>query len=158
MAIITAGSKKTGNTREIFVDNDDYEWLSHFNWQLDKNGCPMARINGDRIYMSRLIMEVKDPLIYVDHINGDTSDNRRRNLRLATNSQNQANRKKLPTNTSGYRGVTWNKQSGKWQAQIKCNGQNYYLGLFQDPEIASLAYKNKAKTLFGEYICLEVNR
>lgn len=88
------------------------------------------------------------PNIAIDHINGDPSDNRWCNLRLATPSQNGANMKpfgKLP------KGVTFHKKTGKYQAQIKCNGRGHYLGLFDTPEEANSVYAAAAKRLFGEY-------
>jgi hypothetical protein len=90
--------------------------------------------------------------LYVDHINGDTLDNRRANLRIATNSQNQANRIRLKSGTSSrYRGVTWNKASQKWQAGIKCNLKSTHLGLFESEEEAARAYDRAAREMFGSF-------
>lgn len=93
----------------------------------------------------------KWPTEFLDHINGNPADNRICNLREATNSQNQANRKRLTTNTSGFRGVTWNQKCQRWQASIKKDGKNIYLGLYEDAEKAGSAYKAAAAELFGEF-------
>lgn len=88
---------------------------------------------------------------HTDHINGDTLDNQCSNLRTATASQNLMNRGKNSNNTSGYKGVTYNKNSRKWEAQIKINRQNKHLGLFTDPESAARAYAVASKTYYGDF-------
>jgi hypothetical protein len=87
----------------------------------------------------------------VDHINGDTLDNRRVNLRLATHGQNQHNRGKYRNNKSGYKGVSWDKAAGKWRAQIKFNNKKYNLGRYHDPIEAALAYDAAAIRLHGAF-------
>ena len=87
----------------------------------------------------------------IDHINTIKSDNRIENLRLANNSENHANVKRPSTNTSGRKGVTWNKKLGKWQAQIKINGKNKYLGLFEDVDDAHGAYVMAANENFKQF-------
>ena len=102
--------------------------------------------------MHRVILGVTDPSVQVDHINGNGLDNRRCNLRIATNSENAANRKNLPQNkTSRYRGVTWHRGVGKWQAAIKVHGKNHYLGVFPSDVDAAIAYNRAAKVHFGEF-------
>jgi hypothetical protein len=77
------------------------------------------------------------PTKQIDHINGIKDDNRIANLREATNAENAQNLGKNKNNTSGYTGVTFDKRSGKWMAQIKKDGKNYNLGLFNTREEAS---------------------
>lgn len=89
--------------------------------------------------------------IDVDHINGDTLDNRRANLRLATNAENLRNRGKNKNNTSGYKGVTWDKYRQKWQARIKVNGKLLDLGRFETAEDAARTYDESARELHGEF-------
>lgn len=89
--------------------------------------------------------------LYVDHINGDTLDNRRCNLRYATNQQNQANSKLKSNNTSGYKGVTWDPVNKKWVAQIMFNRKNIKLGRFKNKLKAHQAYVSAGTRLFGEY-------
>lgn len=90
------------------------------------------------------------PEQFIDHINGDPLDNRLCNLRPASNSQNQANRKVVRT-TSRIKGVTWNKHCSKWQAAIKKDGKNNHLGVFSDKSEAAEAYRAAALRLFGEF-------
>lgn len=85
---------------------------------------------------------------YIDHINGNKTDNRLCNLRLATNSQNQQNRPAPQNNSSGYRGVTWHKQANKWMARICHHGKREMLGLFETAEEAYEAYKSKASEIY----------
>ena len=85
---------------------------------------------------------------YIDHINGNKTDNRLSNLRLATNKQNQENRPAPANNTSGYRGVTWHKSYNKWMARICHDKKRINLGFFDFPEEAYEAYKKASKSLY----------
>jgi hypothetical protein len=87
----------------------------------------------------------------IDHVNLDQSDNRLSNLRSATRSQNGANRSLQVNNTSGARGVTWDRQHKRWKAQIKVNGKQKNLGLFLDKNEAAGAYKLAAVERFGDF-------
>lgn len=87
----------------------------------------------------------------IDHINGNTLDNRFENLRLATNAQNSKNYKKPITNKSGFKGVSWCKQNKKWYAQIKVNNKKIYLGRYNSKLYAALVYARAAKKYFGEW-------
>jgi hypothetical protein len=91
------------------------------------------------------------PLGEIDHINGNPSDNRITNLREATRANNTANSRKPITNKSGYKGVSWHAQGRCWQAHIKNNGVNHYLGHFQCPKQAHAAYCEAALRLKGAF-------
>jgi hypothetical protein len=88
----------------------------------------------------------------VDHINQNTLDNRRCNLRLSTASENRRNRGKTAKNTSGYKGVT--RSNNKWQAQIHTNGKCHYLGMYESLEEAARVYNEAAIRLHGEFASL----
>lgn len=91
------------------------------------------------------------PAVEIDHKDTDRTNNRIANLRLATIAQNQQNSGKRRDNTSGFKGVTRHKSSGKWCAQIRANGIYRYLGSFDNPEDAHVAYCVAAKELHGEF-------
>ena len=90
----------------------------------------------------------------VDHVNRNGLDNRRINLRPATLSQNSANRALFRNNTSGYKGVYWDRPQRKWMAVIMANGRRKRLGVFDDPVEAARAYNHAAAEAFGEYAWL----
>ena len=91
----------------------------------------------------------------VDHINTDSLDNRRANLRLATHSQNSCNSRRDKSNTySRFRGVSFSKRKGKWFAAIRANGRKLWLGYFDDELSAAKVYDAAAKKYHGEYATL----
>ena len=87
----------------------------------------------------------------IDHIDGNPSNNRWCNLREATCSQNHANTRRQSNNTSGYKGVSFDKRKRLWRADIKLNGRQYFVGYFRTPEEAHRAYLRKAVELHGEF-------
>jgi hypothetical protein len=100
------------------------------------------------VYMHRLLMAAPSGLC-VDHIDGNTLDNRRANLRLATHSENLRNMKRKKNNRSGYRGV--HRVRNRWCAQITCNRKVRTLGTFATAEEAHEAYVKAATELHGEF-------
>lgn len=84
----------------------------------------------------------------IDHINGRRDDNRLCNLREATRAQNARNR--AAKNGRAIKGVTLTKR-GKWQAQIRCDGKNLYIGTYETAAQAGAAYALKATELHGEF-------
>lgn len=91
------------------------------------------------------------PSLLIDHENEIRDDNRIDNLRLATKSQNAVNTGKWSTNTSGYKGVSFNKASKKWVANISVNKKLIYLGAFGTAEEANIAYKAAVIKHHGEF-------
>jgi hypothetical protein len=87
----------------------------------------------------------------VDHISGDTLDNRRANLRLASTAENKANGGRYACNQSGYKGVYFHKRWRYWQAQIRHDGLCYTLGNFEDALSAARAYDEAARRLHGPF-------
>lgn len=91
------------------------------------------------------------PPDYVDHKDGNKGNDRLENLRLATNSLNQANRGAPSNNTSGTKGVRFEWQRGKWRAQIMINMKAKNLGRYNTREEAMEAYAVAAKAAWGEF-------
>jgi hypothetical protein len=87
----------------------------------------------------------------IDHRDRNPSNNRWTNLRRATLSQNNANRCRPRHNTSGFKGVSLCRRSGKWRAGISKNGQNISLGTFPTPQAAHQAYRAAARKMYGEF-------
>ena len=87
----------------------------------------------------------------LDHKNGDRSDNRWDNLREAGRTQNNANAKRREDNSSGFKGVSWDRANGRWRAYINVDGRQKHLGRFDAIESAAAAYSIAAKATFGEF-------
>lgn len=155
---ITIPLSKTGKNKgkyETIISPEDRD-LADLNWfVLFSRGqlYVMRKHAGQmhRIILERVLCRPLEEAETVDHINGDGLDNRRENLRLATQQQNSLNRKTRHDNSSGYTGVCWNKKLQKWFVQITFKGEKTYLGLFDDTESAKAAYDAKAVELFGKF-------
>ena len=89
--------------------------------------------------------------IVEEHIDADRSNNTFWNLRLCTPQQNKLNVGRSCRNTSGYKGVSYNKPTGKWKAKVQSDGVDHYLGLHETPEQAHKAYVDLGKKLHGEF-------
>jgi len=117
-------------------------------------GYLQVRIRGRNYYAHRLAflyVHKRWPSQHIDHINGIPYDNRIANLREATPGQNMHNSVKPKNNTSGYKGVSLEKRTGRWRASIKVNNKIRHLGTYDTPEEAYEAYKEAAKKLHGEF-------
>lgn len=119
------------------------------------NGYWKIRFMSKQYYCHRIVYYLHnkiDPKDFdIDHIDQDKSNNNPLNLRLATRSQNSANRNKNRTNTSGHKGVCWINTKQKWAAQITCNNKHFNLGYFNTIEEACAQYNKEAARLFKDY-------
>jgi hypothetical protein len=136
------------------VDDDDYDRLNAYEWFLSGTGYAVGFVpSGDKFrleYMHRLITQAVEGQL-VDHINGDSLDNRQTNLRFATPRQNVQNKRLSSLSLTGLKGVGWHRDRRKYHARIQLQGIRYHLGFFDNAETAALAYDCAARRLFGAF-------
>lgn len=154
-------SGKKGKGFHTKVSSERFDYLNQFDWYLNTNGYVNRNKNLNKIkhnfLIHREIMSFPDRKIDIDHKDGDKLNNVDSNLRLATRSQNNANRKKIRKNKSSkYTGVTWNKNRNKWTEQIQFNNKRYGVGYFNSKVDAARARDGAALVLHGEFANLVV--
>ena len=143
------------------VDDCDYEELRNYKWCAARsNGdkrCRAVRIgrtpSGKRrlVFMHRQILGLTDPRVFTDHVNHNTLDNRRCNIRKCNNAENQCNQLVRQGGTSRFKGVSWSKQHKNWQSNIRRNKKAYYLGGYSDELKAARAYDRAALIMSGAF-------
>jgi hypothetical protein len=144
------------------VDDEDYDNIIHPKWYrtISKYGVYADRARWDSLLhkyirerMHRVIMNAPKGL-QIDHINHNTLDNRKSNLRIVTGTYNLANQRNIKGGTSKFKGVVWHKKGKKWMARIGKHGLYEYLGLFVNEIDAAIAYNTAAIRLYGEFAFL----
>jgi hypothetical protein len=144
------------------VDDEDYERLISYSWQAKPNkdgfkAYAVRKRNKKLEFMHRVIMCVNDSDIHIDHINGDTMDNRKSNLRICSRSQNGGNRvRNRSMSSSKYKGVNFHKRDKLWTARINKNGKSMWLGYFNNEIDAAKAYNKAAEEVFKEFAKLNI--
>jgi hypothetical protein len=145
------------------VDDEDFEFLTSRKWNITKGlktyyAVRNTSVNGNTFteVMHRLIMKVSDSSVFIDHIDGNGLNNQKSNLRIATRSQNNANRLAKKNGTSKYLGVCRIKNRDRFQANITKDGKQYALGYFTTEEAAAKAYNEAAIRLHGEFANLNI--
>ena len=139
------------------VSDEDYPELSRYKWHVVGHGRRLyaARkhtVDGVKtsLYMHVAVMQPPDGM-QTDHIDGDSLNNQRHNLRNATLQQNNRNKRKQGGTVSQYKGVSWDKKLKKWRAWISHNNKRIYLGVHIYEEGAARAYDEAAKRYYGEF-------
>ena len=138
---------------EAIVDAEDYKELNKDRWHYN---CGYAKRNvkingkGEKILMHRVVDDTPNGM-QTDHINHDTLDNRKVNLRSVTHQQNLMNQLPQKNLSSKHKGVYWYRAYRKWKAQIQAEGKRVGLGYFINEEDAAKAYNEAATKLFGVY-------
>ena len=144
----------------FYIDIEDYDKVKNYCWRISNKGYVIANSrNGLNkiIWLHRLVMNIDDENIFIDHRDWDKTNNRKNNLRIATKSENNINIKRKINNTSGYTGVSLNKNSGKYVARISKNKKRIYLGTFDSFEDAVLARHEAELAIHNEWSG-EINR
>jgi len=148
--------------RVALVDDADYELVMRYRWHAwEKRGRENKRDDGPYAQASIRLEDDRKSTIRMhkllagwpqtDHRNGNGLDNQRSNLRPATKAQNNHNQKPRTGHSSRFKGVAWHMDTGKWQASIKVNGRQRYLGVFASEEEAAAVYTAAALQVQGEY-------
>lgn len=138
------------NNRQFIFDKEDFEKINKYHWTSD-NRYVHTKVDGKKIYVHRLLVDAEGYENKVDHINHDTFDNRKCNLRIVSNSKNLQNGKTRQNNTSGLTGVFYHKRDNKWKAIICYENKNITLGTFDTKEEAQNARLKAEEEYFGEY-------
>lgn len=137
------------------VDEEDYERVSEYSWCAHKAKWGMyyavTNIDNKTVRLHRFIMNTVHREVFIDHKSLDTLDNRKSNLRPATNGENQHNTASKAGSSSQYKGVSFDKGKNKWVANIRAKDVGYYLGSFLSEEDAARAYDAKAVELCGDF-------
>jgi hypothetical protein len=144
------------------VSTIDFEYLNQWKWYARKQRSTWYAVRDIWIpvhkilYMHRLIHNrlYFNTQMQTDHKDQNGLNNQRNNLRVATNTENNRNKKKQRNNTSGYKGVYWSNQGHKWFVQICVNKRLIYLGYFTEKLEAAKVYNKAAKKYFGEFAYL----
>ena len=121
----------TSKGEEFYFDLEDYDKIKNYCWYIDKAGYVRTNRVIPNIKFHNFILE-EDDITCIDHIFGDTNDNRKQNLRIANKFENAENAKLRVDNKSGTKGVKWDKKTKQWVGQIQCHNKRFHLGYFKD--------------------------
>ena len=138
------------------VDDEDFEELSRYSWTADADGYAVRSASenegGTQVKMHRQLLGLgAADFREGDHRNGVVYDNQKHNLRACSHAENIRNGKHRVNNTSGYKGVSLFKRTGRWAASIEAGKGKQHLGYFDTPEAAHIAYKAAADRYHGEF-------
>lgn len=140
-----------GGNKYAIVDDQDYKGIILHRWYIAEDGYVAATIKKQKMYLHKFVLNVEG---MVDHIDRDKLNFVRTNLRPCTHTENMRNRGLFRNNSSGYKGVSWDKGTKKWRARIDANGKKYHIGYFVQSKDAAKAYDKWATELFGEFAYL----
>ena len=141
------------NGQTFKIDAADLSIVRQYQWCTDDKGYVKTKFYGKDIKLHRLLLGIIDTerALLVDHISGDTLDNRRANLRTCLPRENSKNQKLHSNNSSGFKGVSYNSKARKYQAGIRANNKNISLGCYITAQEAALAYDRAAIRLHGDF-------
>lgn len=141
------------NGEEFYFDLEDYMLIKDYTWSINDAGYVTSNPFGKHLRMHMLVMNKKDRSDGkdIDHINHNTKDNRKENLRIIEHYQNITHCITYSNNTSGRKGVSWDKSRSKWMATITYNKKTYHLGRFENFEDAVRAREDAEKRIHKEF-------
>jgi hypothetical protein len=140
----------TKKSETIFVSQGDAMLVLGYTWRVNKDGYAQAMIGGKPAVMHRLILRTPQGL-ETDHEDRNRLHNWRGNLRIATKSQNGANRVKNTRSKNRFKGVHWNQQNNRWEVNMSHGGKRIRHGRFRTEEEAARAYDALALKHHGEF-------
>ena len=151
-----------GNNLYTIVDEDDYYWLSQWNWNAVKiknklyvrRGIKKVKLKTNvkyELFLHRVIMQCTDSNLVVDHIDKNPLNNQKSNLRICTKAENNRNTSSHKNSSSQYLGVSYDKARNKWNAQLMINGVKILAKRYITEIEAAKAYDEVAKVHFGIY-------
>ena len=137
------------------VSDEDYDRVMEHKWcaswrEDTRSFVAMSWIGGKPVYLHHFVLGLRGAA-RIDHVNHETLDNQRENLRPATRSQNAANMRKQTGTSSKYKGVCWPKHTRKWAAYIKVDYKRTHLGLYETEDAAARAYDAAVLDAWGEF-------
>lgn len=142
--------------KATYIDDADWLLIKHLNWHAHLSSgkwyayASVTKPRRTTVSMSRLLLSAPAGS-EVDHRDGDTLNNRRRNLRLASSLQNARNRRVQQNSKSRVKGVVLVKSTGRWRATITDHGKQIHLGYFKTKQAAGRAYAGAAQQMFGAF-------
>ena len=141
--------------REFLIDKNDYALIGNYHWIINSRGYVCSNTYGINVHLARVLFDLPpySRIQEVDHISGDPLDNRRRNLRLCSTSNNARNRGLRSDSLTGYKGVSYRSSQGVYIARIVPwpAAKRLFLGKFNTAEEAAVAYDRAAVLYHGEY-------
>ena len=141
----------TTKGEEFYFDLEDYDKIKNFCWRINEDGYVVSQKNKTSIYMHRLILNIVDADVFVDHIYHNKNDNRKSQLRICSNTENCRNTTIGKNNKSGVVGVRFNEEKQKWESYIKVNKKTIYLGRFDSINEAIECRLEAQNNYFGEF-------
>jgi hypothetical protein len=123
------------NDKEFYFDLEDYDKIKGYTWHINNYGYPRALVNGVSVGLHSFLIP-HEGKTWIDHIDGNRADCRKKNLRVATYAQNGMNKAYMSTNTSGIIGVHFDKRVNFWYAQISINNKTVYVGCSKNKDEA----------------------
>jgi hypothetical protein len=164
------GATGRGHSWQIRVSPEDRHWLERYAWRVETDKRTRYVVATERLHggpggkktirLHLLILDAKPGQI-VDHINGNGLDNRRKNLRLCTATENARNRQRKKSTVSRYKGVSLHSKPPEgrpWQAQICVDGAAMHLGFYAAEDEAARVYDAAAQKHFGAFARLNFKR